>query len=73
MKKHGSDFEMGRSIGRMEKIALATELLAALPFEDVCTVVASHLEARPDVQCERLEDLGNKIGRIGHMAGRSRR
>jgi len=42
---------------------MATDAMAALPFDTLCDVIEAHLEARPDMHWRRLHGLATALDR----------
>jgi len=49
---------------------MTLEGMRGLGFEACCDIFAEHVSGRPDAAPSALEQLGNRIARIGHMRGR---
>ena len=49
---------------------MALDAMAQLHFCDLIHIVASHIEARPDIDPKALETFANEIGLFAHMKAR---
>lgn len=54
-------------------IAMASDKLALLTFDQTCTAILGHMKLRDDVDPERLTFLSNELGQIAHFAARPKR
>lgn len=51
-------------------IAMASDALTGLTFDQTCTAILGHMRLRDDVDPTALTDLSNRLGRIAHEAER---
>ena len=49
-------------------VDMARDAMASLSFPALCDEVLAHIAARPDIDPERLEQMGNQLGRLADAA-----
>lgn len=52
-----------RRMNERNAAAMATDAMAALPFDTLCDVIEAHLEARPDADWRRQQALARALDR----------